>query len=128
MVKIYGHELRLVALRALESGQKRREVSAMLGVSIPTLDRWLREYRQQGQNAARPRGHKRRAIATEQWPALKALVESSPDATVGHHLRAWEEHTGQCASLSSLRRTLKEMNWSFKKRVFEPASETKNSA
>lgn len=114
-MKIYGGELRQVALRALEKGQKRREVAQMLGVSIPTLDRWRRESREQGQECARPRGHKRRAISPEQWPQLKQLVQDHPDATLWQHLAAWESQTGQKASVSSLRRTLKHLNWSFKK-------------
>ena len=120
---IYGEELRRVALRALEAGQRRSEVAQTLGVSIPTLDRWRREFRQSGQEAPRPRGHKKSAFSPEQLPQLKSMVGASPDSTLKEHLRTWQEQSGQSASDSSLRRALKQLGWSFKKRVFEPANE-----
>jgi transposase len=124
-MKIYGQELRQVALRALESGQRRREVSEMLGVSVPTLDRWRREFRLQGQDASRPRGHKRSVFAPDDLAALRSVVEAAPDDTLLEHLARWQEHSGQSASYSSLRRALVRLGWSFKKRVFEPANETR---
>lgn len=127
-MRIYGTELRCVALRALESGGRRREVAQTLGVSIPTLDRWRREFRQGGQEAPRPRGHKKRAFSSEQLLLLKSVVQASPDATVKEHLRTWRERSGQGASDSSVRRALKQLGWSFKKRVFEPANEMRTSA
>ena len=127
-MKIYGPELRSVALRALESGQRRREVAQTLGVSVPTLDRWRREFREDGQEAPRPRGHKRRVISVEQLPLLKSQVQAAPDSTVADHVRTWTQHSGQSVSDSSLRRALKQLGWSFKKRVFEPANETRQGA
>lgn len=127
-MKIYGRELRQVALRALEEGQRRRQVSEMLGVSVPTLDRWRREYRLQGQEAARPRGHKRCAFSRDDLPRLKSLVEAAPDAPLDQHLAQWQHQSGQSASYSSLRRALVRLGWSFKKRVFEPVNATRTSA
>lgn len=117
--------MRRAALRALESGKGRREVAQTLGVSIPTLDRWRREFRQGGREAPRPRVHKRKAISPEQWPRLKSVVQAAPDSTAKDHLRLWQEQSGQSVSNSSLRRALKQLGWSCKKRVFEPTNATK---
>lgn len=126
-MKIYGEELRGVALRALEAGQRRSEVAQTLGVSVPTLDRWRREFRQSGQEAPRARGHKKSAFSPEDLPRLKAWVQAAPDSTLLDHLACWQKQSGQSASYSSLRRALVRLGWSCKKRVFEPANEMRTT-
>ena len=116
-MKIYGSELRQAALRAVESGSKRRVVATMFGVSVPTLDRWGREHRQSGQVAARPRGHLRRALGPEAQAILEALLHKRADATVDAHLEAFRVQTGQSASRSSLARAIVRLGWTRKKRV-----------
>jgi transposase len=116
-MKVYGSELRQAALRALEAGQKRQAVALMLGVSVPTLDRWRREHRQSGQVAPRPRGHKRCAFGTRESELLQELLRQAPDATLEQHLQAWRAQTGQSASRASLARAIVRLGWTRKKRA-----------
>lgn len=128
MVKIYGQELRQVALRALERGKTRREVSALLCVSIPTLDRWRHQYRHHQQDAPRARGHNPCAFSAPDLDTLKQLVQEHPDATLDQHVALWNAHTGRTTSRSSVNRALDRLNWSYKKRVFEPPNAMKRNA
>ena len=119
-MKIYGSELRQAALSALESGQKRQLVALMFGVSVPTLDRWRREQRQNGQIAPRPRGHLRSVFGppeSQERQVLKSLLEEAPDATLQEHLERWQTDTGQRASRASLARAVTRLGWTRKKRA-----------
>ena len=125
-MKIYGPELRQSALAALERGEKRRSVSLMLEVSVPTLDRWRRQQRQSGQVAPRPRGHLRCAFEAKESAVLEELLHQTPDATLEAHLEEFGRVTGHSASRASLARAVKRLGWTRKKRVSEPASATKH--
>ena len=119
-MKIYGGELRQAALAALAKGQQRQLVALMLGVSVPTLDRWRREQRRSGQVAPRPRGHLRSAFGSAESAeraVLKSLLEAKPDATLQEHLEGWQVLTGQRASRASLARAITRLDWTRKKRV-----------
>jgi len=125
-MKVYGQELRELALAALERGEKRHLVAQMFGMSVPTLDRWRREQRQRGQAAPRARGHKRCAFGASDsagHEVLKELLNQAPDATLEEHLRAWRAKTGhspghsQGASRASLARAVERLGWTRKKRV-----------
>ena len=41
-MKPYSKDLRLKVLKALDRGMPRREVAQILGVSMPTIKRWLK--------------------------------------------------------------------------------------
>ena len=121
-MKVYGQELRELALAALERGEKRHLVAQMFGMSVPTLDRWRREQRQRGQVAPRARGHKRCAFGASdsaEHEVLKELLNQAPDATLEQHLQAWRTKTGhrQGASRASLARAVERLGWTRKKRV-----------
>ena len=114
-MKIHSKEVRQLALRALERGERRAQISRMLCVPVPTLDRWWREFRRNGQDAPWPRGHLKAAFGAEELPALAAQLRQSPDATLDRHLEQWRHQTGRTASRSSLKRALVKLGWTRKK-------------
>jgi transposase len=116
-MKIHSKEVRQLALQALERGERRSEVSRMLCVPVPTLDRWRREFRRSGQNAPLPRGHRQAAFGEQELPLLEAQLRQNPDATLDRQVEQWRHQTGRPASRSSLKRALLKLGWTRKKRV-----------
>jgi len=116
-MKIHSKEVRQLALRALKRGDRRAEVSRMLCVPVPTLDRWWRQFRSSGQDAPLPRGHLKAAFGAEELPVLAAQLRHSPDAALDRHVEQWRQQTGRPASRSSLKRALVKLGWTRKKRV-----------
>lgn len=116
-MKIHSTEVRQLALRALERGEGRSDVSRLLSVPLATLDRWWGEFRRSGKEAPLPRGHLKAAFGAAELPRLEAQLRAAPDATIEHHVQQWRAQTGGRASGSSLHRALKKLGWSRKKRV-----------
>jgi transposase len=109
--------VRGLALAALARGEKRANVARMLGVPLGTLDRWRREFRRSGKQAAAPRGHKRAAFSAEDLPRLAAQLRAASDATQEQHAATWRASTGQAASRGSVQRAMRVLGWTHKKRA-----------
>lgn len=116
-MKIHSKEVRQLALRALERGERRAEVSRMLCVPVPTLDRWRHEFRRSGQEAPLPRGHLQAAFGAGELLLLEAQLRQSPDATLDRQVEQWCHRTGRASSRSSLKRALVKLGWTRKKRA-----------
>lgn len=127
-MKIHSGEVRSLALRALERGQGRAQVSQTMEVPLGTLDRWWREYRRTGKTAPCKRGHLLGQFDASALAVLEAQLREKPDATAQEQARVWHERTGRRVSLSTLRRARLALGWSYKKRVCVPASKTPSPA
>jgi len=123
--KVSSQELRERAVAAVQRGEKRAAVAAMFGISVPTLDRWLRQQRTTGTLALQARGRPRPALTADLLKQLEAQLRARPDATLQQHRAKWEEASGHNLSRASLWRAFDGLGWSRKKRAWEPASATK---
>ncbi len=124
----YSLDLRLKVLEAVDRGIPRKEVVRTFGVSMPTLERYLRRRRQTGDLAPKPSPGRTPSICAtlEERRMLWRQLEENTDATLERHCELWERKRGVKVSISTMSRAVRnKLGWTFKKRVWEPPSETK---
>lgn len=116
-MKVYSQELREHAVGAVQRGQKRLEVASTFGISVPTLDRWLRQKREQGHVQLQPRGRRAPAVPVDQRAALEEQLRQLPEATLEQHREQWRQASGRSIGLSTLWRAFDALGYSRKKRA-----------
>ncbi len=123
----YSLDLRLKVLDALDRGIPRKEVVRTFGVSMPTLERYLRR-RREGLGLAPGRSPGRTpsiCASVEERRMLWAQLEENAAATLERHCELWEKKHKLKVSVSTMSRAVRKLGWSFKKSHWEPPSETK---
>jgi transposase len=103
----YSEDLRLRVIKYLEKGNGYREGSRLFELSISTIGRWYRRYKEEGHCKARTRPGARRKIDLAE---LEYYVKSNPDITlkavgIKFGLSAW-----------TIQYWLKELGYSYKKK------------
>ncbi len=123
----YSLDLRLKVLDAVDRGIPRKEVVRTFGVSLPTLERYLRR-RREGARLAPGRSPGRTpsvCASVEERRALWRQLEENDDATLQRHRELWENERGVKVSISTMSRAVRKLGWTFKKSRWEPPSVTK---
>jgi len=124
-MKAYSQDLRDRVLRAAEQGMPHQEIVRVLGVSLATIGRYLKQRRETGQVAAKAMpGRPSKKMASLQ-AGLAGQLRAFPDATLEQHAQYWQERQGMQVSGSSVGRALKRMGWTRKKRRWEQANAMK---
>ncbi len=123
----YSLDLRLKVLDAIDRGIPRREVVRTFGVSMPTLERYLRRRRRSGDLAPKPSPGRTPSICAtpQERRMLWEQLEENNEATLERHCELWEERRAVRVSVSTMSRAVRKLGWTFKKRVWVPPSETK---
>lgn len=123
----YSLDLRLKVLDAVDRGIPRKDVVRTFGLSMPTIERYLRRRRRSGQVAPRPSPGRTPSICAteEERRALWAQLEENDDATLRRHCELWENERGVRVSVATMSRAVRKLGWTFKKSRWEPPSETK---
>ena len=126
-MRAYSMDLRERVLAALDRGTPRKEIARTLGVSEPTIRRYLRLRRETGSVAPKPPPKRPFSIgqSLEQRRALWKQLEEHYDATLEKHCRLWERKQGVTVSVSTMSRAIVRLGWTLKKRVWVPPNETK---
>ena len=105
-MKAYSEDLRLRVVAAVDGGMPRREVVRVFGVSLATIERYLRLRRQTGAVVPRPR-HGPPPIKTAALAAaLLPRLEASPDATLEEHCAWYEQAAGVRVSTATMSRVI----------------------
>src|SRR3712207_6668727 len=97
-MKPYSKDLRLRVLAAVDRGMPRKEVVRVLGVSEPTVRRYLRLRRETGDVEPKPPTGPPAPKGAALDAALPAQARANPDLTLAEHCELFEEHRGACAS------------------------------
>jgi len=122
----YSLDLRLKLLEAVDRGIPRKEVVRTFGISMPTIERYLRRRRQGA--ALEPgtsTGRTPSICATsEERRALWRQLEENDEATLERHCEVWEREQGVRVSVSTMSRAVRKLGWTFKKSRWEPPKET----
>ncbi len=123
----YSLDLRLKVLDAVDRGIPRKEVVRTFGVSMPTIERYLRRRREGlGLDPGRSPGRTPSICASvEQRRALWAQLEENAEATLERHCELWETERKVRVSVATMSRAVRKLGWTFKKSHWEPPSETK---
>jgi transposase len=115
-VRPYSEDLRWRVVRAVLIGTPRDEVAARFLVSVPTIERWLRQKRETGGLAPKPVPG---PVAVKTNALLEALPErlaEHADATLEEHCSWWWEVSGVEVSTATMSRALTRLDWTRKKR------------
>ncbi|MDP8925667.1 MAG: IS630 transposase-related protein [Actinomycetota bacterium] len=123
----YSLDLRLKVLDAVDRGIPRKEVVRTFGVSMPTLQRYLRR-RREGTGLAPGRSPGRTpsiCASVQERRALWRQLEENDEATLERHCQLWENKRKVRVSISTMSRAVRKLGWTFKKGHWEPPSETK---
>jgi len=104
-----------------------KEVVRTFGISMPTLERYLRRRREgAGLTPGRSTGPTPSICASfQERRALWKQLEENDDATLEHHCELWEMSQGVKVSVSTMSRAVRKLGWTFKKSRWEPPSEMK---
>jgi transposase len=123
----YSLDLRLKVLDAVDRGIPRKEVVRTFGVSMPTIERYLRRRREgAGLDPGRSPGRTPSICASvEEWRALWAQLEENAEATLERHCELGETARMVRVSVATLSRAVRKLGWTFTKSHWEPPSETK---
>jgi transposase len=123
----YSLDLRLKVLDAVDRGIPRKEVVRTFGVSMPTIERYLRRRREgAGLDPGRSPGRTPSICASvEERRALWRQLEENAEATLERHCELWETKQRVRVSVATMSRAVRKLGWTFKKSRWEPPSETK---
>src|SRR5215211_4375194 len=95
-MKPYSLDLRLKVLDAVDRGIPKKELVGIFGVSMPTIDRYLRQRRQTGEIA--PGRTPRRTLlicaTIEERRSLWRQLEENDAATLERHCELWVRKLG----------------------------------
>jgi transposase len=116
-MKAYSVDLRTRLVRAVEQGLPKPQVAQVFGVSLRTINRYLRQQQETGTLTPKPIPGRPRAIAGAQQAALTAQVQAHPDATLEEHCGTWMQTQGQRVSVATMGRALRRLGWPRKKRL-----------
>src|SRR5215831_15218469 len=119
-MRAYSQDLRERVLRAIDQGKARKEIVELLGVSLATIKRYLKQRREQGH--VRPQVIPGRAAKkrTTLEAGLEPQLRAHDDATLERHCDLWEQTHGERVSRWTMSRAIKRLGWSRKKRRWVP--------
>lgn len=109
-------DLRHRIVDAYEDGRTATYVATaeMFGVGYATVSRLLRRKRETGGVLPKPRGGNNPRRVDLDW--LRGHARENPDARLIDRVAAWNEHSGNPISVSSMSRALRAIGWTHKKR------------
>jgi len=118
----YSLDLRLKVLDAVDRGIPRKEVVGTFGVSMPTLERYLRRRRRTGDLSPRSSPGRTPSIcaSAEEKRALWRQLEENDGATLERHCELWEQEQKVKVSVSTMSRAVRRLGWTFKKSRWHP--------
>jgi transposase len=118
VMRAYSKDLRLKVLDAVDRGMPRKEVAQLVGISVPSIKRWLKLRRESGdvEPIPIPGPPARKGALLEGW--LPGQLEDDPDLTLAEHCEAFEEACGVKVSTATMSRRISGLpggGWPLKK-------------
>ena len=114
-MKPYSEDLRERVVRAVAIGTPRDEVSAMFAVSVPSIERWLRQQRETGGLAPKPVPGPPAVKMNAVMEALPERLAERADATLEEQCSWWRGVSGVEVSTATMSRALARLGWTRKK-------------
>jgi transposase len=116
-MRAYSIDLRQRILAEVDAGTPRAEVARRLRVSLATIERLLKQRREQGHVTPKTSPGRPPHIQPQQHQKLAAQLRTNPDATLLQQCQQWQHEQGTKLSVWSMARTIKRLEWSHKKRA-----------
>jgi transposase len=114
-MKPYSEDLRWRVVRAVDRGELRGEVAERFEVSVPTIERWVRQRRETGGLAPKPVPGPAAVKTTALMAALPERLAEHADATLEEQCSWWQEVSGVEVSTATMSRALTRLGWTRKK-------------
>lgn len=122
----YSQDLRDRVIAALDAGQHSQPaIAETFGVSVSTVEKWARRWREAGSCAARPHGGGQGRRLAECEAVLRTAVQRQPDLTLAELSDHVAAECGVRASSSMMSRELQRLGLPRKKKVSTTASGTR---
>ncbi len=116
-MKAYLEDLRVKVLRAVDQGNPREEIVQLLGVSHPTIKRYLKQRRETGTVAPKAiPGRTPKKLGPLQ-AGLVAQLQAHDSLGLEEQCQLWEQSHGVRVSTSTMCRAIKRVGWTRKKDV-----------
>ena len=104
--RAYSADLRLKVVAAVDRGVPRRQAAEVFGVSVPTIERYLRRRRETGRVDPSPRPGRPAAKAERLRAWLPGRLRERNDATLAERCARFAEETGVGASTATTSRAI----------------------
>jgi transposase len=111
----YSMDLRERVIRAWQNGQPQAWIAETFQISVGSIKRYLRRFRQTGSVVPTIQQREQPLIKAEQAEAVQAMVDAQPDASLEAYGEDWEKRTGQRVSDSTMSRALQRFDRPRKK-------------
>ena len=116
MTKPLSIDLRERLVSAVDGGMSRRSAAERFGVAVSTAIKWVDRWRQSGDVRPRPLGGDKRSHRIEAHAGeILALIEATPDITLGEIAAHLEQTHGLKVAPSTVWRLLDRHDMTFKK-------------
>ena len=119
-MRAYSIDLREKLLAAIDDGMPREQAAVVFGISVPTIERYVRLRRETGglapRRADRPGPDAVKGDALRGW--LPSRLEQCPEATLAEHAAAFTAATGIEVSPATVYRVIAGLpagGWTLKK-------------
>ena len=126
-MKPLSPDLRQRIVEALQGGQTREQVATRFCVSLSSVQRLKKQWKEHQHLKPKPIPGRQRAVKEEQAAELEELLATQNDWTLENLAQAWEQHTGKAISTSALHRNLHWLGYSYKKSVASLRKETRTN-
>ena len=114
----YSRDLRERVLKACQDQTATQaQIGATFGISVSTIQDWLKRFEETGDVEPLPRGREQPLIRDDQAQAVQAVVDQLPEATLAEYCDAWEQATGQRVSAPTMCRALQRFDRPRKKKT-----------
>ena len=97
---------------ALQGGQSREQVAARFCVSLSSVQRIKRQWKEHQHLDPKPLPGRQRAVKEDQAAPLKEIIALQNDGTLDNLAQAWQQHSGKAISTSALHRNLHWLGYS----------------
>jgi transposase len=114
-MKALSQDLRQRVVDALQQGQTRRQVAERFAISLSSVARLARQFKEQRHLQPKPIPGRTRAVRPCEHESLRALVAADKNATLLSLAAAFEQQTGRRVSISAMQRNLRWLENSHKK-------------
>ena len=127
LMRAYSTDLRQRVVQALQGGQTQTQVAQRFELSLSSVQRYARKWREQQDLEPRPIPGRARLLTQTQQLELAELVRSRTDWTLQSLAQAWQQRSDKVVSLATLHRYLRRLDYSYKKRAaWQPSATSKS--
>jgi transposase len=126
-MRAYSQDVREKVLRAVDQGYPRGEIVKLLGVSLATIKRYLKQRRETGTVAPKAISGRPPKELGKLQADLVAQLQAHDDIRLEDHCQLWEQTQGVKVSTATMSRAIKRVGWTRKKKRWVPLNAMRKS-